>query len=390
VIGGVLVAIGAALATVRATPWPSALLIRAVFERGARATLREMAPHLPVDGFTERRDIPSGNGRNTTFDLVLPASAANPRAAANQPATAPSSAFATAPASVTATASASATPQSAPPVVVWIHGGAWISGSRRDVTPYLRLLAQHGYAGAALDYTIAPEAVYPTALQQLNSALAHLVDNAEDLGIDPSRIVLAGDSAGAQLASQLAAITTNADYARLVEIRPALTPAQLSGVVLHCGLYDLKAMAGEEGIIGWGFKSALWAYTGDKNWSETPAGRTMSTIDFVTADFPPTFISGGNGDGLTPGQSKRLAARLRAAGVPVSTLFWPDDQLPQLPHEYQFHLDYDEAFTALARTVEFLHRVTAGHPEPATSTERPAPGTGQPATSPGWPAGRTE
>jgi acetyl esterase/lipase len=130
------------------------------------------------------------------------------------------------------------------------------------------------------------------------------------------------------------------------------------GTVLHCGLYDLKAMAGATGIVGWGFKTALWAYTGDKNWSETPAGTTMSTIDFVTQAFPPTFISGGNGDGLTAGQSVRLAQRMRDAGVDVTSLFWPAGHEPALPHEYQFHLDFEEAYTALEGTVEFLDRVT--------------------------------
>jgi acetyl esterase/lipase len=334
VLFGFVSVVVAVIGLLRATPWPAVLVIRRVFDKGARDTLAEMAPYVPPARFTVHRDVEYGDaGFTTTFDVFAPPA----------PAAADGADRAGAPR----------------PVVVWIHGGAWISGSKIDVEPYLKLLADDGYVTVGVDYTIAPEAVYPVAITQLNRALGYLVEHADEFGIDPGRIVLAGDSAGAQLASQLAVITTNPGYARLVGIVPALTPAQLVGVVLHCGLYDLPAMADATGVIGWGFKTALWAYTGHKNWSETPAGTTMSTIDFVTGELPPVLVSGGNGDGLTDTQSVPLAERMRAAGVDVTALFWPPDHEPALPHEYQFHLDFAEAHEALDLTREFLARVTA-------------------------------
>jgi len=240
------------------------------------------------------------------------------------------------------------------PTVVWIHGGAWISGDKENVDPYLRILASHGYTTISVNYTIAPEAIYPTAVVQLNDALAYIVEHAAELNVDPDQIVLAGDSAGAQLASQLVAITTNSDYARLMGIRPALGENQLVAAILNCGVYDMKRMSDLTGIPAWGFKIALWGYTGTKNWSETYAGATMSTIDFVNSSFPPTFISGGNGDGLTWLQTVPMSAVLKDAGVDVDELVWPANHVPALPHEYQFHLDFKEARAALDRTLEFL------------------------------------
>ncbi|MBF4571031.1 alpha/beta hydrolase [Herbiconiux sp. VKM Ac-1786] len=254
------------------------------------------------------------------------------------------------------------------PVVVWIHGGAWISGSKAHVTPYLRHLAAVGYVGVAVDYTIAPEAAYPTAVGQLGDALAHLVRHADELGIDPARIVLAGDSAGAQLASQLTAAIVNPAYAARTGIRPALEPGQLAGIVLHCGIYDLDAMTHLSGVLEWGFKSALWAYTGSRDWSATEAADSMSTIRAVTGAFPPAFVSGGNGDGLTAVQSVPLSERMRAAGVPVTTMFWPADHEPSLPHEYQFKLDFPDARRALEATIAFLDEVTA---RPGARTAHP-------------------
>jgi hypothetical protein len=123
--------------------------------------------------------------------------------------------------------------------------------------------------------------------------------------------------------------------------------------------YDLRAMAELDGLAAWGFKVALWAYTGTKEWSELPSGATMSTIEFVTEDFPPTYISGGNGDGLTWLQSIPMAQRLAELEVPVTELFWPAPHEPELPHEYQFHLDRPEAQEALAATIDWLGQVTA-------------------------------
>lgn len=305
------------------TPWPSAMLIRSVFERGGAATVAEMQPHVPDTPLTVRTGISYGSrGADTTFDVFTPA------------------------------------PQGTRlPTILWVHGGAWISGSSADVDPYLRILASRGYTTIGLNYTRGPEAAYPTAITQLNDALAHVVANADQLNVDPDRIVLAGDSAGAQLASQLATLVTNADYADLLGIRPALKPNQLAGVVLNCGVYDLRAMAELSGLFAWGFKVSLWAYTGTRNWSAEYSGATMSTINFVTKDFPPTYISGGNGDGLTWLQSIPMAQRLKDLGVDVTTLFWPAQHEPALPHEYQFHLDSPEAQQALARTEAFLAQV---------------------------------
>lgn len=311
------------------TPWPSAMLIRSVFERGGQATAQETARHEPATEIDARLGLEYGGSADTTttFDVFRPAGADGPL-----------------------------------PTIVWVHGGAWISGSSADVDPYLRILAAEGYTTVGLNYELGPEGAYPTAVIELNDALAYLDENAADLGIDPDHIVLAGDSAGAQLASQLAALTTNERYAGLMGIDPALDASQLSGIILNCGVYDMPAMAELDGIVAWGFKVALWAYTGTKNWSAEYEGATMSTIDFVTEDFPATYISGGNGDGLTWLQSIPMSQALRDVGVPVTEKFWAADHTPALAHEYQFHLDLPEAQEALEATIDWLED-TVGSPD---------------------------
>ncbi|WP_341947664.1 alpha/beta hydrolase [Microbacterium sp. LWH11-1.2] len=322
---GVIIAVVAVVAIIGSiSPWPSAMIIRAVFTKGGDATAAEMDKHVPDTKLTETLDVSYGDaGADTTMDVFRPASADGPL-----------------------------------PTVVWIHGGAWISGAKENVDPYMRILAAEGYTTIAVNYTIGPEGVYPLAVNQLNEALAYIDGHAEELGVDPKQIVLAGDSAGGQLASQMATLITSPDYAEIMGIEPTIAADQVVATVLNCGVYDLAALARLDGIAGWGFKSAMWAYSGTRTWAEDSTGATMSTVDWVTADFPTTYISGGNGDGLTWLQSIPMAQRLEELGVDVTTQFWPAPHEPALPHEYQFHLDMPDAQTALQKTIAFLNAHT--------------------------------
>ncbi|WP_312179098.1 alpha/beta hydrolase [Arthrobacter sp.] len=253
------------------------------------------------------------------------------------------------------------------PVVVWVHGGAWISGSKDNVAPYLEILAAHGYAVVGVGYSISPEANYPQAVTELNRALAYLREHASTYHLDPDRIVLAGDSAGAQLAAQLGLIITDPEYARRTGVIPAAAPEHLRGMLLFCGVYDLLTMARLKGPQGWGFRTALWAYTGSKNWAGTPAAEHMSILEHVGRNFPPTFISGGNGDYLTEQQSEPLADRLEELGVQVVRRFWPKDHKPALGHEYQFKLQLRDARLILADTLNFLDTATGAQSVPMRS-----------------------
>jgi len=312
------------------SPWPGSMLVRAVFDRAARKTTDALRKHAP-DGVVSIEDQQYRDGDDDAFlDVHFPAAVAGTTDVL--------------------------------PTVIWTHGGAWISGHRSNYAPYHQLIAAAGFTVVSLDYSLGPERTYPTAVEQLRDAHAYVVANAERLHVNSNRIVLAGDSAGAQLSSQLAAIATNPDYAREVGIESALRPEQLRGVVLNCGIYELTEMVGGPGIAGWGAEKSLWAYTGTRDLANSPAVTQMSTLRHVTENFPPTYLSGGNADPLTDKQSKPLAAKLAGLGVDVTTLFYPDDHQPPLAHEYQFDLDDTDGVNALARTIDFVRKHTVDAP----------------------------
>ena len=156
VLGIVVGAVAVVAIVASITPWPSAMLIRSVFEKGGDETAAEMDRHVPDTELTETLNVAYGaDGADTTMDVFAPASATGPL-----------------------------------PTVVWIHGGAWISGSKENVDPYMRILASEGYTAIAVNYTIGPEGVYPTAVKQLNEALAYIDQHAEELGVDPAQLNL--------------------------------------------------------------------------------------------------------------------------------------------------------------------------------------------------------
>lgn len=307
----------AGLAAFRFSPWPSVLLIRHVFDEGAREASAALEKHVPAD-LREWRDLAydpaDPDGR---LDLYAPADADGPLT-----------------------------------TVVWIHGGGFVSGDKGDVANYARVLAGQGFAVASVQYTIAPEAQYPTPVLQAHRALAFLARGGHGLPVDPDRLVLAGDSAGAQIAAQLAAALAEPAYARAIGFEPALAPGQLAGALLYCGPYDAALVGGEGPFAGF-MRTVFWSYFGLREVGGDPKVAQFSVARHVTPAFPPTFISVGNADPLAP-HSAALADALEAQGVPVTRLFFPDDHQPPLAHEYQFNLDGEAGQRALRESVAFL------------------------------------
>ncbi|MFF2452429.1 alpha/beta hydrolase [Isoptericola sp. NPDC058082] len=233
------------------------------------------------------------------------------------------------------------------PVVLWVHGGGFVSGSPATVEDFSFLLASRGYTVVSLDYTLAPEARYPVPVRQGNAALAVVQERIAELGGDPARIVLGGDSAGAQIASQLAAVQTNPRLADDLGLTPGVPADRLRAVVLYCGAYDLDTLA----ATGFpGLQTFLWAYTGHRDWADAPFADELSTTEQATADYPPTYLTVGDADPFES-QSRELAAALEERGVPTETLFWDGDDLP---HEYQFHFDRPQAARSFDATLDFL------------------------------------
>jgi acetyl esterase/lipase len=310
-LGVVVVFAAAAAAAWLFTPWPRALLLRHEFDEAGDQAARKLAALVPP-GVTAILDQPYDDG--VTLDVFHPPGPAQARL-----------------------------------TVVWIHGGGWLAGSKAAIANYARILAAKGFTVVGVDYSLAPRATYPTPVRQVNAALGYLLKNAARLQVDPSRIVLAGDSVGAQIALQMATLTTQPSYVRLVGIEPALKKNQLAGLLLYCGIYRMEPQDVDNEVLS----TEFWSYSGTRDFMADRRFATAWVMDRLTGDLPPAFVSVGSEDDLRP-QSIALADRLEKNGVRVERLIFPKDTQPPLYHEYQFELDRPEARQALDRSVEFL------------------------------------
>lgn len=313
------------LARLRPQRWcPPAVtlrLFRLSSETGTATVADDVRRHVPEDGRSVRPDLSYAPGRDGALDLVVP-DGPGPH-----------------------------------PLVVWVHGGGWHFGSKSDALPYLELLATRRYAGAAVNFPRAPGAAYPAAPRAVNAAVAHLLANAAAYRLDPDRIVLAGDSAGAQVAAEVAVLTTNPGYAARTTLEPALDPGRLRGTLLFCGIFDPAALDDSDRIFEAALESAMWSLTRSRSWKDSEACDLMSVLRHATADFPPTFLAAGNADPLTRRQAAPFGARLRDLGVPLTQVDVGTEADP-VHHEFQFRLDTPVAAETFERAVRFLDEVT--------------------------------
>lgn len=308
----------------RLSPWPSALMIRHSFNTNAVNVNNELQKHVPpgVSGKLNLRYDP--NDEDAYLDIYYPSEIYDTK--------------------------------NLLPVIIWIHGGALISGDKEQVANYCRILASRGFIVAAIDYSVAPEKKYPKPLFQTNAALSFLKANAENLLIDTGKFILAGDSGGAHIAAQTGNIITDSIYSQLLDISPSIKASQLSGLLLYCGPYDIHNVDVKSGF-GDFLKTVLWSYSGKKNFTEDEYFKTASVISYISKNYPPSFISAGNADPLLA-QSRAFALKLSSMNIKTDTLFFPQNLKPALPHEYQFNLDTEAGQLALERSVKFLKEIT--------------------------------
>ena len=311
-----------ALVTTRVSPRPAAIVFRQRFDHNGRQRALATARFVP-DGVVSITDIPYCPGdADALLDVHHPPG-----------------------------------PPAARTTIVWVHGGAWLSGGKDHIANYLRVLAAGtGCTVVGVGYSIAPEALYPTPVRQVLDALAYLTAHADELQIDPQRLVLAGDSAGAQISAQVATIVTSPAHAESMDLRPTVDPAQLIGMVLFCGAFDMTLVNPLRGRNRWFVDSIMWAFTGTNTWLDDDRFAGLSVAHHVTADFPPTFLSAGNTDPLLA-HSLVMADALTGAGVRCETLFFADDHVPPIGHQYQFLLSTQaaqDAQTAVRAFVESL------------------------------------
>lgn len=191
------------------------------------------------------------------------------------------------------------------PVLVFLHGGYWRSLAARDFSFVAPAARQRGFATALVDYALCPWVTIDEIVRQTRAAIAWIAHNAQRLGVDPARIVVAGHSAGGHLAAASLLTPWARDY--------GLPQAVVRAAVPVSGLFDLRPLRYsylqpmlqlDDGTIA--RNSPLLQL------ESPPPGKPVTTPVLVTwgADESSEFTR----------QSTTFAAALAATGTPVETL----------------------------------------------------------------------
>lgn len=193
------------------------------------------------------------------------------------------------------------------PAVLLVHGGGWRSGDRTQLQGYGILLGRAGYVCVASEYRLIPEAPWPAQIHDVKAALRWMRANAGELGIDPDRIAVEGNSAGAHLAL-LAAGTPG-----VAELEgEGGNAGEATTVAAAIGVYAPTLFAHGEQRRGAVTLAALIDAGSEE------AASAASPLTHVTADFPPTLLLHGTDDELVPVHASIVMYEALAdAGVPT-------------------------------------------------------------------------
>lgn len=239
------------------------------------------------------------------------------------------------------------------PTIIWVHGGGFIGGDKSDVELYAIWLAFNGYHVISMNYELAPDAIYPSTMLQVGELVQFL--QIYQQGWNMNNLFLAGDSAGAQIAAQFATLQTNSNYAEAIGIEPVLTPEQIKGVLLYCGIYDLASLLDTDSrIFNFLFSQIGWSYFGIKDWAESDEGQLKSVIDHVDENFPNAYITDGNAISFEE-QGDALVQKLESLNVNVSSRFFDKDRMTTY-HNFQFRLDTNAGLETFKDTINFLNQ----------------------------------
>ncbi len=255
------------------------------------------------------------------------------------------------------------------PTIIDIHGGGWCYGDKELYQYYCMDLAKRGFTVVNFSYRLAPENPFPAALEDINAVFWWIIQNAEKYCIDLEHLYVAGDSAGAQLASQYVTMIINPEYAALYPemelpskkiplskslsneitsskssssediLNKTLSRGSVEGeisvkaVLLNCGIYDMKRSVLSK------IDELYTIYLADAYNDCDVREKTLEKIDvmkYLTSDFPPAYIMTSTHDFLRE-YAEPMYKKLRSLGVPCVLKTYGDEEDETMGHV--FHLD---------------------------------------------------
>lgn len=232
------------------------------------------------------------------------------------------------------------------PVIVNVHGGGFVYGSKEIYKRYCMDLARRGFTVVNINYRLAPRWKFPTPLEDINQALLWLQENGCRYHADITKLFMVGDSAGGQLVSQYAAMFTNPKFMALFGLRRPDPGMELKAVGLNCGLYDMADVATTKR------QGLELDYLGRKIPSDDPR---LQVLQHITADFPPAHITTACHDFLR-GAAQPMYDYLTAKGIPCRMDCYGSEEDTTIGHVFHVNIIKEEAIRCNDEQCDFFRQ----------------------------------
>ncbi|HEY6258946.1 MAG TPA: alpha/beta hydrolase [Xanthobacteraceae bacterium] len=231
------------------------------------------------------------------------------------------------------------------PAVIAVHGGGWQNGSRAGYRYWGPYLAKNGYVVFSIDYRLGKAGAYPGSVYDVKAAIQFVRAKAADLGVDPDRIGLMGDSAGAHLVALVALAGGEPQFSSGYRDDPYVaTPVNVKAVVGFYGVYDMLAQWQHDQIFRPRDQIAE-KYLGASPMQNRRIYFEASPMSYATVEKNRTrflLIHGTNDDVVDPpSQSQAFLTALNQAGIGVRRIvipgaghFWASDPFEGEPGGY--------------------------------------------------------
>ena len=234
------------------------------------------------------------------------------------------------------------------PTIVSIHGGGYVYGSKEIYRRYGMDMARRGFAFVNFNYRLAPKWRFPTPLWDTNSVMEWICKNAVRYHLDPSCIIIVGDSAGAQLASQYAAIATNPAYA--AAFRMTVPDITLRALGLNCGMYNPKV------FLANGTTGITRDYMGKTADLEDPC---LQILEAIGSNYPAAHITTAHHDFLKE-HAKPMYDFLTEQGIRCKLDIYGSEDDATIGHVFHVTINTPEAIRCNDDAAVFFHNVLAG------------------------------
>jgi acetyl esterase/lipase len=215
--------------------------------------------------------------------------------------------------------------KTSPYLIVWVHGGAWRSGSKEN--PPLGLLSA-GYAIGSVDFRLSTEAPFPAQIHDIKAAIRFLRANAKTYGYKADKIVIAGSSSGGHLVA-LAGTTNNESYYEGTEGNFLKESSTVQGIIDFYGPTNFLTILNQSTPHGISVRApALEVLLGKPVEQVRELAKKASPVFQIDANDPPILIIHGDQDNQVPvNQSLELMAAYKKSG-----LMWQLEIVPGAGH----------------------------------------------------------